>query len=158
MGQCSLSHWPHFLFHLWRGQSGFVWIMCAPLLTGLSCRPSQVGSSVIQHHSLFGELVCRRHLEASCEHHGNVQRVQYDVYRPTRRRRSAPSPTREDFTADKNNVAPRLDHRRPGRQSCMPVSGIFFDPFQTDLHRRALLNNGTPLFLAHSGERGYGGL
>src|SRR5258708_10483551 len=55
------------------------------------------------------------------------------------------------FRTDKNNIAPRLGVAvGRGKTVVRASGGIFYDPFQTDLYRRALLNNGTPAFFAIS--------
>ena len=55
------------------------------------------------------------------------------------------------FRTDKNNIAPRLGVAvGRGKTVIRASGGIFYDPFQTDLYRRALLNNGTPAFFAIS--------
>jgi hypothetical protein len=52
---------------------------------------------------------------------------------------------------DKNNFAPRVGIAWGlGKTVVRASSGIFYDPFQTDLYRRALLNNGLPAFFGIS--------
>jgi hypothetical protein len=75
----------------------------------------------------------------------------YDVYRPPNANENSPFEYSRRFRTDKNNVAPRLGVAVGlGRTVVRASGGIFYDPFQTDLYRRALLNNGTPAFFAIS--------
>jgi hypothetical protein len=77
--------------------------------------------------------------------------VRYDVYRPPNANENSPFEYSRSFRTDKNNVAPRLGFAVGlGRTVVRASGGIFYDPFQTDLYRRALLNNGTPAFFAIS--------
>ena len=77
--------------------------------------------------------------------------VRYDVYRPPDADRSAPFPYSQSFRTDKNNFAPRLGIAWSlGKQQKTVIrasNGIFYDPFQTDQYRLALLQNGLPNFL-----------
>jgi hypothetical protein len=53
------------------------------------------------------------------------------------------------FRTDKNNFAPRLGIAVGFGKTVLRASGgIFYDPFQTDMYRRALLFNGSPQFFA----------
>lgn len=77
--------------------------------------------------------------------------MRYDVYRPPEADASAPFEYSRKFRTDKNNVAPRLGVAfGHGKTVVRASAGIFYDPFQTDLYRRALLNNGNPAFFAIS--------
>jgi hypothetical protein len=77
--------------------------------------------------------------------------MRYDVYRPPDADGSAPFEYSRKFRTDKNNLAPRLGVAVGHGKTVMRASaGIFYDPFQTDLYRRALLNNGNPAFFAIS--------
>jgi len=77
--------------------------------------------------------------------------VRYDVYRPPEANATSPFAYSQRFRTDKNNIAPRLGVAVGRGKTVVRVSGgIFYDPFQTDLYRRALLNNGTPSFFAIS--------
>ncbi|HUS07959.1 MAG TPA: TonB-dependent receptor [Bryobacteraceae bacterium] len=75
----------------------------------------------------------------------------YDVPNPDKNATFAYS---RDFRVDKNNFAPRVglaiglgkDHKTVLRAS----GGIFYDPPQTDIYRRALLNSGNPSFFTIS--------
>ncbi|MBV8820678.1 MAG: hypothetical protein JO022_20120, partial [Acidobacteriaceae bacterium] len=50
-----------------------------------------------------------------------------------------------------NNVAPRLGMAIGlGKTVVRASGGTFYDPFQTDVYRRALLNNGSPQYFAIS--------
>src|SRR5262249_52339303 len=77
--------------------------------------------------------------------------LRYDVYRPPEANRSAPFAYSQSFRTDKNNFAPRLGVAWSlGQQQKTVIrayTGIFYDPFQTDQYRLALLQNGLPAFL-----------
>jgi hypothetical protein len=74
--------------------------------------------------------------------------VRYDIYVPPSAQSNAPFVYSRKFNTDGNNFAPRLgiaygigkDQKTVIRAS----GGLFYDPFQTDQYRRALLNNGSP--------------
>ncbi|MBV9400934.1 MAG: TonB-dependent receptor [Bryobacterales bacterium] len=75
--------------------------------------------------------------------------IRYDVYKPPTAIESSPFPYSRKFRTDKNNLAPRLGIAVGlGKFVVRASSGIFYDPFQTDMYRLALLNNGTPSFFA----------
>lgn len=76
--------------------------------------------------------------------------LRYDTYSPPKANSASPLLASQNFRVDRNNFAPRLgaawalgkDQKTVLRAS----AGIFYDPPQTDVYRRALLNNGTPQF------------
>jgi hypothetical protein len=73
--------------------------------------------------------------------------VRYDVYRPPSANTSSPFAFSREFRTDKNNVAPRLGIAAGfGKTVIRASAGIFYDPFQTDTYRKAILNNGSPIF------------
>src|SRR5262249_36553772 len=76
--------------------------------------------------------------------------LRYDAYRPPKANRNSPFPFSQSFRTDKNNFAPRLGVAwRLGQQQKTVIrgyNGIFYDPFQTDQYRLALLQNGMPNF------------
>jgi hypothetical protein len=75
--------------------------------------------------------------------------VRYDVYKPPTADESSPFPYSRQFRTDKDNVAPRLGVAVGlGKFVVRASGGIFYDPFQTDTYRLALLNNGTASFFA----------
>src|SRR5712692_439359 len=77
--------------------------------------------------------------------------VRYDVERPPNANENSPFEYSRKFRTDKNNIAPRLGVAiGHGKTVIRASGGVFYDPFQTDLYRRALLNNGTPAFFAIS--------
>ncbi len=107
-----------------------------------------VGDPSLSYNSLFAGF----YAQDTWKPRSNVTLVygiRYDVYRPPAANESSPFPYSREFRTDKNNVAPRLGVAiRHGKTVVRASAGIFYDPFQTDLYRRALLNNGTPQFLA----------
>jgi len=81
--------------------------------------------------------------------------VRYDLYDVPQAAADAPLPLSRNFRVDKNNFAPRLgvvyalrdgDHPTVVRGSM----GIYYDPPQTDLYRRAIQSNGSPVFFNFS--------
>ena len=78
-----------------------------------------------------------------------VYGVRYDLYRPPDANANSPFDFSKSFRSDKNNFGPRLGVAvGMGRTVLRASGGIFYDPFQTDTYRRALLNNGTPIFFS----------
>ncbi len=77
--------------------------------------------------------------------------LRYDVYSPPSANENSPFDYSRRFRTDKNNLAPRLGAAIGSGKTVVRASGgIFYDPFQTDLYRRALLNNGSPQYFAVS--------
>ena len=77
--------------------------------------------------------------------------LRYDIYKPPSANENSPLEYSRRFRTDRNNVAPRLGIAVGfGKTVVRASGGIFYDPFQTDLYRRALLNNGTPQYFAVS--------
>ncbi|MBN9657056.1 MAG: TonB-dependent receptor [Acidobacteria bacterium] len=77
--------------------------------------------------------------------------IRYDVYSPPSANENSPFDYPRRFRTDRNNFAPRLGVAiGKGRTVVRASGGIFYDPFQTDLYRRALLNNGSPQYFAVS--------
>ncbi|MGI8742902.1 MAG: carboxypeptidase regulatory-like domain-containing protein [Bryobacteraceae bacterium] len=76
--------------------------------------------------------------------------VRYDVYTPPDANKSSPFPFSRNFRTDKNNVAPRLGFALglgPEEKTVIRAStGLFYDTPQTDQYRKAILNNGSPIF------------
>jgi hypothetical protein len=77
--------------------------------------------------------------------------LRYDVYSPPSANENSRFAYSRRFRTDKNNLAPRLGVAIGSGKTVVRASGgIFYDPFQTDLYRRALLNNGSPQYFAIS--------
>jgi hypothetical protein len=76
--------------------------------------------------------------------------LRYDVYRPPAADATSLFADSQKFNVDKNNFAPRVGLAwSPGKDQKTVVrvnGGIFYDAPQTDVYRRALLNNGKPQF------------
>jgi hypothetical protein len=78
--------------------------------------------------------------------------LRYDLYSIPTANPNSPFAASQNFRVDRNNFAPRFgfawalgkDQKTVVRAS----TGVFFDPPQTDVYRRALLNNGTPQFFS----------
>jgi hypothetical protein len=77
--------------------------------------------------------------------------VRYDLYDVPEADPNAPLALSRNFRVDKNNIAPRLGVVYLLREGDRPTvvrgsAGIYYDPPQTDLYRRAIQNNGSPVF------------
>ncbi len=73
--------------------------------------------------------------------------LRYDLYVPPQANADSPFEFSRSFRVDRNNFAPRIGLAWGlGKTVLRASGGVFFDPFQTDVYRRALLNNGTPQF------------
>ena len=77
--------------------------------------------------------------------------LRYDLYSPPSANENSPFDYSRRFRTDKNNLgaAPGVAIGS-GKTVVRASGGIFYDPFQTDLYRRALLNNGSPQYFAIS--------
>ena len=109
-----------------------------------------VGEPSMTYNSLFSGL----YAQDTWKPRANITvtyGVRYDVYRPPEANTTSPFAYSQRFRTDKNNIAPRLGVAVGRGKTVVRASvGIFYDPFQTDQYRRALLNNGTPSFFAIS--------
>ena len=73
--------------------------------------------------------------------------LRYDVYSPPPALSTSPLPVSQSFKTDKNNFAPRLGAAVGlGKWVLRASGGIFYDPFQTDQYRKAIMSNGSPAF------------
>jgi hypothetical protein len=76
--------------------------------------------------------------------------VRYDLYLLPEANRQSVLPISQSFRTDKNNWAPRLAFAwglGKDRKTVLRGSyGMFYDAPQTDMYRRAILNNGSPTF------------
>ena len=77
--------------------------------------------------------------------------VRYDLYDIPQADPAAPLPLSQNFKVDKNNFAPRLGVVYALREGDRPTvvrasAGIYYDPPQIDLYRRAIQNSGSPTF------------
>lgn len=78
--------------------------------------------------------------------------VRYDLYDIPDADPSAPLAFSQHFRVDKNNFAPRLGVVYAMREGDRPTvvrfsAGMYYDAPQTDIYRRAILNNGTGRFV-----------
>ena len=81
--------------------------------------------------------------------------VRYDLYDVPEAPANAPLAFSQNFRIDKNNFAPRFGVVYALREGDHPTvvrgsMGIYYDPPQTDLYRRAIQNNGSPVFFNFS--------
>ncbi len=76
--------------------------------------------------------------------------LRYDIYAVPKANSASPFGPSQKFRTDKNNFAPRLGFSwalgRDQKTVIRASAGVFYDPPQTDTYRRAILNNGTPIF------------
>jgi hypothetical protein len=76
--------------------------------------------------------------------------LRYDVYRPPEASAASLFDFSKNFRVDKSNFAPRLGIAwgigREQKTVVRASTGFFYDPPQTDVYRRALVNNGSPAF------------
>ena len=107
-----------------------------------------VGEPSIKYNSLFTSL----YSQDSWKPRSNVTisyGVRYDLYRPPSANSNSLFEASKSFRTDKNNFAPRLGIAVGlGKWVLRGSGGIFYDPFQTDTYRRAILNNGSPIFFS----------
>jgi hypothetical protein len=105
-----------------------------------------IGEPSLSYNSLFTGL----YAQDSWKPRANVTftyGLRYDVYRPPAAKAGSPFAFSREFRTDKNNVAPRLGVAIGlGKTVLRASGGIFYDPFQTDTYRKAILNNGSPIF------------
>ena len=77
--------------------------------------------------------------------------LRYDVFSPPPANGSSALDSSKSFRTDKNNVAPRLGVAVGlGKWVVRASGGVFYDPFQTDQYRKAILQNGSPIFFSAS--------
>jgi hypothetical protein len=111
------------------------------------------GNPTIDYNSLFGGWFAQDTWKPA-RNLTLTYGVRYDVYRPPSANGSSPFPYSQHFRTDKNNFGPRLgiawglgaEEKTVIRAS----TGFFYDPPQTDVYRRALVNNGLPAFFSIS--------
>jgi hypothetical protein len=76
--------------------------------------------------------------------------LRYDLYLLPAANAQSPLEVSRSFRVDRNNLAPRLGLAwSPGKDEKTVVRasyGMFYDAPQTDIYRRAILNNGSPIF------------
>ncbi len=103
-----------------------------------------LGDPAISYNSLFSGL----YAQDSWKPRSNITLtygVRYDVYTPPNANAASPFPFSKSFRTDKNNFAPRLGIAVGlGKTVLRASGGVFYDPFQTDMYRKAILLNGTP--------------
>ncbi|MGI8988813.1 MAG: TonB-dependent receptor [Bryobacteraceae bacterium] len=111
------------------------------------------GNPQVKYNSLFTSIYAQDNWKARRNITVNYG-VRYDLYEPPGADKSSPFATSRDFNVSKKNFAPRAGIAyTPGKDQKTVFrlnGGIFYDPPQTDLYRRALLNNGNPRFFALS--------
>jgi Carboxypeptidase regulatory-like domain len=117
---------------------------------GYSSFVQTVGEPSISYNSLFTSL----YGQDNWKPRPNITLtygIRYDLYRPPDANASSPFTYSKSFHTDKNNVGPRLGIAvGKGKTVVRASGGIFYDPFQTDTYRKAILNNGTPIFFSVS--------
>ena len=119
--------------------------------TGYTTYGQTFGNPAINYDSLFSGF----YAQDSWKPRQNITvtyGVRYDVYKVPSGVSSALYPDSRKFRTDMNNVAPRLGiaYALNPKTVVRVSSGIFYDPPQTDQYRRAILNNGSPIFFSIS--------
>jgi hypothetical protein len=115
--------------------------------TGYSNFVQTFGNPAVKYDSLFSNFYAQdtwRPFTGATVTYG----VRYDVYRVPKATGTSLFPDSRHFQTDKNNFAPRLGiaYSLTPKTVLRASSGIFYDPPQTDQYRRAILNNGSPIF------------
>jgi hypothetical protein len=118
-------------------------------LSGYSSFVQTYGNPSIEYNSLFTGLFA----QDSWKPRRNITvtyGARYDVYQPPSANKTSPFAFSQKFHTDGNNVAPRIGFAmglgKDDKTVIRASSGFFFDPPQTDQYRRAILNNGSPIF------------
>lgn len=105
-----------------------------------------IGEPSLPYNSLFTGL----YVQDSWKPRANVTvtyGLRYDIYQPPSANEDSPFPYSREFRTDKNNFAPRLGIAWGlGKTVIRASGGIFYDPFQTDMYRKAILLNGSPQY------------
>ena len=77
--------------------------------------------------------------------------LRFDIYKVPAADKNSPFPFSRHFHTNAKNVTPRFGFAYGlGKNDCTVVhgsTGIFYDPPQTDLYRRAILNSGSSKFV-----------
>ena len=76
--------------------------------------------------------------------------IRYDTYQVPTANSASPYAPSQNFRVDRNNFAPRLGIAwgigKNQKTVVRASAGLFYDPPQTDIYRRGILNNGSPIF------------
>lgn len=109
-----------------------------------------IGEPEIKYNSLFSSF----YAQDTFKPRPNITLtygLRYDVYKMPSANSTSPFAFSQRFRTDRNNFAPRLGFSwalgKTQRTVIRASAGMFFDPPQTDVYRRALLNNGQGNFL-----------
>lgn len=109
-----------------------------------------VGEPELKYNSLFTSF----YAQDSYKPKSNITLtygLRYDVYKMPSANSASPLASSQKFRTDRNNFAPRVGVSwalgKTQKTVVRASAGMFFDPPQTDVYRRALLNNGTGIFL-----------
>jgi hypothetical protein len=115
-------------------------------LKGYSTFAQTLGNPSINYNSLFTSVFAQDNYKPR-PNVTIVYGLRYDVYRPPSANSSSPFAFSKNFRTDKNNFAPRLGVAVGfGKTVLRANGGIFYDPFQSDMYRKSILNNGSPIF------------
>lgn len=122
---------------------------------GYSTFVQTLGNPSIQYDSLFSG----GYVQDSWKPRQNLTLtygVRYDIYRVPRASKDSLFPASQEFRTDKNNFAPRLGiaYAVDAKTVIRVNGGMFYDPPQTDQYRRAILNNGSPVFFSATARPG----
>lgn len=81
--------------------------------------------------------------------------LRYDLYKVPQANQNSPFAASQNFNVDKNNFAPRLGVVYGLRTGTRPTvlrasAGLYYEPPQIDIYRRAIQNNGAPVYFTFS--------
>jgi len=109
-----------------------------------------IGEPQVKYNSLFSSFFA----QDSYKPKSNVTLtygLRYDIYKMPSANSASPFAASKQFRTDRNNFAPRLGVSwalgKTQKTVIRASAGMFYDPPQTDVYRRALLNNGLGSFL-----------
>lgn len=108
-----------------------------------------IGNPTVLYNSLFWSL----YAQDSYKPRPNITLtygLRYDVYQMPSANTTSQFAASQKFRTDRNNFAPRLGLAwalgKEQKTVIRASAGMFYDPPQTDVYRRALINNGSPAF------------
>lgn len=108
-----------------------------------------IGNPTVLYNSLFWSLYAQDSYKPR-PHITLTYGLRYDVYQMPSANTTSQFAASQKFRTDRNNFAPRLGLAwalgKEQKTVIRASAGMFYDPPQTDVYRRALINNGSPAF------------